>query len=76
MENQKIQKQSFLFSFGIPKVVAGCLLALKFAGLTTMSYMDIFWWWAKVWLVCLIIVVALAILYTFIYMIIHGFKDF
>ena len=47
------------YSIGIPGVVVGVLLALKFAGLTMMSYSDIIWYGVKVWLVCAAIVLAL-----------------
>ena len=47
------------YSVGIPGVVVGVLLALKFAGLTMMSYSDIIWYGVKVWLVCAAIVLAL-----------------
>lgn len=47
------------YSVGIPGVVVGVLLALKFAGLTMMSYSDIIWYGVKVWLVCAAIVLAI-----------------
>ena len=65
MENKG---QTVSYSLGIPGVVVGCLLALKYAGLTFMSYMDIFWCGVKVWLVCAAIVLVFMLIVSFIYM--------
>jgi ABC-type uncharacterized transport system permease subunit len=64
MENKG---QTVSYSLGIPGVVVGCLLALKFAGLTFMSYTDIFWYGLKVWLVCTAIVLVFMLIVSFIY---------
>lgn len=59
MENTK---QVASYSIGLPNIVVGCLLALKFTNLTEMSYIDIFWYGIKVWFVCIIIALAVFML--------------
>ena len=63
MENTN---QAVTYSIGVPGVVVGCLLALKFAGLTFMSYSDIIWYGVKVWLVCAAIALAITLIIAFV----------
>lgn len=46
-------------SVGIPAVVVGVLVALKYIGMTNLSYWDIVWFGIQVWLVCLAVIFAI-----------------
>ena len=59
-------------SLGVPGAVIGCLLALKFAGLTFMSYTDIIWYGIKVWIVCAIVTLIVFVIIAFIMTIVRS----
>lgn len=59
-------------SLGVPGAVIGCLLALKFAGLTFMSYTDIIWYGIKVWIVCAIATLIVFVIIAFIMTIVRS----
>ncbi len=55
-------KNIVTISSSLPTIVIGTLIGLKFAGMTTLSYMDIFLCGMKVWLTVAAIVVAIFML--------------
>ena len=55
-------KNVVAISSSLPTIVMGTLIGLKFAGMTTLSYLDIFWYCMKVWLAVAAIVVAIFML--------------
>ena len=59
-------------SLGVPGAVVGCLLALKFAGLTFMSYTDIIWYGIKVWIICAIATLIVFLIFAFIMAIVRS----
>ena len=61
---------------GIPSVVIGVLIALKKAGMTTMSYGDIIWFGIEIFLVCAFIGLAIWMLIMFIIAMFGGFKKY
>lgn len=73
MENEKIKSGVTILS-GVPTMIGSILIALKFAGLTDVSYWSIILFSFEVWAIIVGVVVGVWVLFMFIGAILASIK--
>ena len=63
---QKNYGTTVTYSTGVPAVVLGVLIALKYAGMTAMSWSNIIWATIQVWIICAVIAICIWAIMMFI----------